>query len=153
MRFHLVRLCFQRLTDLPPGRQGRRPPRHWTPPPRNRRPRGCLYSEFEWWLLRETTARPPFVQSSRRAPSQKTLRQTWTVRNEEPAGRGAATSVVDTRVSSPFESPLTEPDGSSVSSSVELLLEECDRASSAASACSMLSRLLEDGSCRYFSGT
>lgn len=53
---------------------------------------------------------------------------------------------------SPLESPLTEPVGSSVSGSVELL-EEWDRASSAARDCSMLSRLLEEGSCRYFSGT
>lgn len=53
---------------------------------------------------------------------------------------------------SPLASPFTEPVGRSVSGSVELL-EECDRASSAARACSMLSRLLEEGSCRYFSGT
>lgn len=42
--------------------------------------------------------------------------------------------------------------GGSVSGSVELL-EEWDRASRAARDCSILSRLLEEGSCRYFSGT
>lgn len=33
------------------------------------------------------------------------------------------------------------------------MLEEWDLASSVARDCSMLSRLLEEGSCRYFSGT
>ena len=61
---------------------------------------------------------------------------------------------------SPLESPLTTAAAAAAvaavaggaSSSVELL-EECERASSAARDCSMLSRLLEEGSWRYFSGT
>jgi hypothetical protein len=57
-----------------------------------------------------------------------------------------------------LESPLTlgvpgvGSSDSSSSGSVELL-EEWDRASRAARAWSMLSRLLDEGSCRYFSGT
>lgn len=47
-------------------------------------------------------------------------------------------------------SPLTQLECSS--GSVELD-EVCERASSVARDCSMLSRLLEVGNCRYFSGT
>ena len=56
----------------------------------------------------------------------------------------------------PLESPLGTVLGtrlvSSGSCSVEVL-EEWDLVSSAARDCSMLIRLLDEGSCRYFSGT
>ena len=54
---------------------------------------------------------------------------------------------------SPLESPLTAAAGGGSSSGSVELLEECERASSAARDCSMLSRLLEEGNWRYFSGT
>ena len=50
----------------------------------------------------------------------------------------------------PLESPFRLPE--TKSASVELF-EVCDRLSSAARDCSILSRLLDVGNCRYFSGT